>query len=40
MLNAILNHPMSWFDKSENAVGVLIGRLSTDPEIVELVRVQ
>ena len=38
MLDAILKHPMSWFDKSENAVGLLISRLSNDPEIIELVR--
>ena len=38
MLDAMLKNPMSWFDKSENAVGILISRLSTDPEIVEVVR--
>ena len=37
MLSAILKHPMSWFDKPENAVGSLISRLSNDPEIVERV---
>ncbi len=35
MLDAMLKNPLSWFDKSENAVGVLVSRLSNDPEIVE-----
>ena len=34
MLNSMLKQDISWFDKPQNAVGLLITRLSVEPAMI------